>query len=115
MDKFLQEVYAADLHVVDDEEPLKRKVKSLNDCYRNELHKIKRSKKGGADADDIYTPKRVWFSKADAFMRNVMAGKESSSNLVSDASAWQQTFKKAITELSSTCMQRLSNSGYATI
>ena len=34
-------------------------------------------------------------------MRNVMAGRESSYNLISDASAWLQIFKKGTTELSS--------------
>ena len=83
MSKLLQEVTAAGLHVNDGEESLKRKIKNLKDCYRNELNKINRSTKSGAGTDDIYAPKLVWFSKADSFLRNVMAGRESSSNLVS--------------------------------
>ena len=58
----------------DGEESPKRKIENLKDCYRNELNKINRSKKSGAGTDDIYTPKLVWFSKADSFLRNVMAG-----------------------------------------
>ena len=50
MNKLLQEVAAAGLHVDNDEDSLKRKIKNLKDCYRNELNKIKRSKKSGAGA-----------------------------------------------------------------
>ena len=38
-------------------------------------------------------------------MRNVVAGRKSSFNLVSDASAWLRTFKKSTAELSSACME----------
>ncbi|KAG5874108.1 hypothetical protein JTB14_034797 [Gonioctena quinquepunctata] len=34
--------------------PLKRKIKSLRDTYRSEVYKIKKSKKSGAGADDVY-------------------------------------------------------------
>ena len=48
MSKLVQEVAAAGLHVDDDEESIKKeKLKNLKDCYRNELNKIKRSKKVG--------------------------------------------------------------------
>ena len=57
-------------------------VKTIWIPFSGSHNKIKRSKKSGAGADDIYTPKLVWFSKADLFMRNVMAGRESSSNFV---------------------------------
>ena len=110
MSKLLQEVAAAGLHVDDSEESLKRKIRNLKDCYRNELNKVKRSKKSEAGADDIYTPKLVWFSKADLFMRNAKVGRESSSNVVSDASTRLQTSKKAITKLSSAYIQRLRSS-----
>ena len=76
MNKLLQEVAPAGLDVNDDEDSLKRKIKNSKDCYRNELSKIKRSKKSGAGTDDIYTPKLVWFMKADLFIRNVKAGRE---------------------------------------
>ena len=65
-----------------DEETLKRKIKSIKDCYRIELNKIKRSKKSGAGTNDVYKPKLAWFSKADVFLRNVASGREFSSNLV---------------------------------
>ena len=35
------------MDVNDDEESLKRKIKNLKDCCRNEINKIKRSKKVG--------------------------------------------------------------------
>ena len=42
-------------------------------------------------------------------MRNIMAVEESSSNLVSDASAWLRTFKKGLREnLVSTCDHSLA-------
>ncbi|KAG5896200.1 hypothetical protein JTB14_006648 [Gonioctena quinquepunctata] len=44
--------------------PLKRKIKSLRDTYRSEVYKIKKSKKSGAGADDVYKPRLVWFSAA---------------------------------------------------
>ncbi|KAG5861361.1 hypothetical protein JTB14_001931 [Gonioctena quinquepunctata] len=34
--------------------PLKRNIKSLRDTYRSEVYKIKKSKKSGAGADDVY-------------------------------------------------------------
>ncbi|KAG5895885.1 hypothetical protein JTB14_000499 [Gonioctena quinquepunctata] len=37
--------------------PLKRKIKSLRDTYRSEIYKIKKSKKSGAGADDVYKPR----------------------------------------------------------
>ena len=42
---------------ISDEETLKRKIKSIKDCYRIELNKIKRSKKSGAGTTDVYKPK----------------------------------------------------------
>ena len=53
MNILLQEVAAADLRAVDDEESLKRKIKTLKDCYRNELNKIKRSKKRGPPSGSV--------------------------------------------------------------
>ncbi|KAG5899813.1 hypothetical protein JTB14_010252 [Gonioctena quinquepunctata] len=44
--------------------PLKRKIKSVRDTCRNEVYKIKKSKKSGAGADDVYKPRLVWFSAA---------------------------------------------------
>ncbi|KAG5872938.1 hypothetical protein JTB14_005958 [Gonioctena quinquepunctata] len=37
--------------------PLKRKIKSLRDTYRSEIYKMKKSKKSGAGADDVYKPR----------------------------------------------------------
>lgn len=39
--------------------------------------------KSEALTDDVYKAKLVWFEKAVAFWRNVISGRESSSNLVS--------------------------------
>ena len=64
------------------DETLKRKIKSIKDCYRIEPNKIKRSKKSGAGTNNVYKPKLAWFSEADVFLRNVAFGRESSSNLV---------------------------------
>lgn len=61
---------------------LKSKIKSLRDTYRNEVNKIKKSKKSGAAAEDVYKPKLAWFPTADAFLRNIFIGRNSSSNLV---------------------------------
>lgn len=63
--------------------PLKRKIKSLRDTYRNELYKIKKSKKSGVGADDVYKPRLVWFSAAQVFWQTAVAGRDSTSNLVS--------------------------------
>lgn len=62
---------------------LKSKIKSLKDTYRNELNKIKKSSKSGAATEDVYKPKLSWFSKADAFLRRVTIGRNSSSSMVS--------------------------------
>lgn len=64
------------------EAPLKKKIKVLRDSYRNELNKIKKSKNNGAGVDELYKPKLMWFSTADAFLRNVISGRETISNLV---------------------------------
>ena len=68
---------------VEDEESLRKKIKSLKDAYRNEVNKIKKSFRSGAGTEDVYKPKLVWFHVADSFWRNVISGRESSSNLVS--------------------------------
>ena len=36
---------------------LKSKIKSINDVYRQELHKIEKSEKSGCGADEVYSPK----------------------------------------------------------
>ncbi len=50
------------------------------------MNKVKKSMKSGAGTDDVYKPKLVWCEKADAIWRNVISGRESSSNLVSTRS-----------------------------
>ena len=40
MNKLLQEVAPAGLHVCNDEDSLKRKIKNSKDCYRNEFNKM---------------------------------------------------------------------------
>ena len=51
---------------IPDEEALKIKIKSIKDCYRIELNKIKKSRKSGCGTDDVYKPKLVWFNRAVA-------------------------------------------------
>ena len=80
--KLMEELTAANFDIPD-EECLKKRIKNIKDSYRADLNKIKRSKKSGAGAEDVYKPKLLWFEKADAFMRNVISGRDSSSNLVS--------------------------------
>lgn len=61
----------------------KKKIKSLRDTYRKELHKVQKSKKSGAGADEVYKPKLMWYSAAEVFWHGAVCGRESSSNLVS--------------------------------
>ena len=68
---FLQLQNAGPEFQIPDEETLKRKIKSLKNCYRIELNKIKRSKKSGAGTNGVYKPNLAWFSEADVFLRNV--------------------------------------------
>ena len=44
---------------IPDEETLKRKIKSIKDCYRIELNKIKKSRKSGCGTDDVDQSPRV--------------------------------------------------------
>lgn len=64
------------------EDLLKKKIKNLRDAYRNELNKVKKSKKSGAGASDVYRPKLVWFAVADGFWNSVISGRQSSSSMV---------------------------------
>ncbi|KAF5283136.1 hypothetical protein FQR65_LT14065 [Abscondita terminalis] len=63
------------------EDALKKKIKVIRDSYRNEVNKIKKSKKSGAGTEDIYKPKLQWFCAADSFLNSVISGRTSSSNL----------------------------------
>ncbi|KAG8258299.1 hypothetical protein J6590_104021 [Homalodisca vitripennis] len=63
------------------EDVLKKKIKNLRDAYRNELNKVKKSKKSGAGASEVYKPKLVWFGAADAFWNSVLSGRQSSSSM----------------------------------
>ncbi|XP_054259608.1 uncharacterized protein LOC128984325 [Macrosteles quadrilineatus] len=63
------------------EDVLKKKIKNLRDAYRNELIKVKKSKKSGAGASEVYKPKLVWFVAADAFWNSVLSGRQSSSSM----------------------------------
>ncbi|XP_022907986.2 uncharacterized protein [Onthophagus taurus] len=69
-EKLTEELKAEGL--VEDMTPkqLKSKIKSIKDAYRQELAKIEKSKKSGMGTDDIYTPKLIWFGKAD-FLRKL--------------------------------------------
>jgi len=73
---------------ISNDELLKKKIKNIKDAYRHEANKVKKSMKSGAGAEDIYKPKLNWFHEADAFLRNVMTGRESSSNLVSTSTMY---------------------------
>jgi hypothetical protein len=48
---------------------------SIKNVYRQELTKIKKSKKSGAGADDVYQPKLAWFKRADIFLKNVVSSR----------------------------------------
>lgn len=48
-----------------DEKQLKDKIKSLKDVYRQELHKIEKSKKSGCSTEEVYSPKLAWFNEAN--------------------------------------------------
>ena len=53
-----------------DVKQVKSKIKSIKDVYRQELHKIERSKKSGCGAEEVYSPKLAWFAEA-SFMAEV--------------------------------------------
>lgn len=69
--------------LVVDSDQLRLKIKSICDVYRQEIAKINRSKKSGADTDSLYKPKLIWFNRANTFLNEVTSTRESSSNLVS--------------------------------
>ncbi len=78
------ELFNAGFQITNVESLKKKKRKNLKDSYRNESKKISKSKKSGCGETDVHKPKLMWFSAADSFLRNVMSGRESSSNLVSN-------------------------------
>lgn len=53
------------------------------DASRLEENKVEESMKSCAGTEYCYKPKPKWFYEADCFLRNVMTGRESNSNLVS--------------------------------
>ena len=55
---------------------------SIKDVYRQELHKIEKSKKSGCGAEEVYSPKLLWFHNA-SFLAEVIGTRQSTSNLVS--------------------------------
>lgn len=61
---------------------LKAKLKTIKTVYRQELNKIFKSKKSGTGTVDLYTPKLVWFAKAD-FLRSVTITRSATNNMVS--------------------------------
>lgn len=79
--KLVNELELVGLSVTEDS--LKRKIKNLRDAYRNELNKVKKSKKSGTSAEKVHKPKLAWFPAADAFWNSVTSGRVSTSNLVS--------------------------------
>lgn len=50
---------------------LKQKIKNLRCTYHQEVMKIKKSRRSGAGAADIYVPQLKWFSHMDSFMKNI--------------------------------------------
>lgn len=62
---------------------LRARIKSIKSTYRTELLKVNESKTSGAGSDEVYEPKLPWYSAADAFMRDVIITRKSTSNLVS--------------------------------
>lgn len=62
---------------------LRKKIKNLKTVYRQEIAKIEKSKKNGAGVDDVYRPRLVWFSTADAFLHNVIKTRSTTLNSVS--------------------------------
>jgi hypothetical protein len=50
--------------------------------YWQELTKIKKKKKSGAGADNVYQPKLAWFKRADIFLKNVVSSRTTTVNLV---------------------------------
>lgn len=65
-----------------DVKQLKAKIKSIKDVYRQELHKIEKSKKSGCGTEEVYSPKLAWFNEAN-YLAEVLATRSSESNLVS--------------------------------
>jgi hypothetical protein len=62
---------------------LRKKIKSIKPCTGKSLRRLKKNKKSGAGADDIYQPKLAWFKRADIFLKNVVSSRTPTSNFVS--------------------------------
>lgn len=65
-----------------DVKQLKARIKSIKDVYRQELHKIEKSKKSGSGTEEVYSPKLAWFNEAN-YLSEVLSTRNSKSNLVS--------------------------------
>ncbi|XP_069604914.1 uncharacterized protein [Ranitomeya imitator] len=52
-----------------DETIVRKKIQALRTVYKKELNKVKKSKKSGAGADDVYVPK-LWYFDLLAFTRD---------------------------------------------
>ncbi|KAF5304812.1 hypothetical protein FQR65_LT07829 [Abscondita terminalis] len=50
-------------------EELRQKIRSIRCTYNQEVDKVKKSMGTGTGVSDVYTPKIVWFSLADSFLR----------------------------------------------
>ncbi|XP_025407496.1 uncharacterized protein LOC112681462 [Sipha flava] len=63
-----------------DVKQLKARIKSIKDVYRQELHKIEKSKKSGSGTEEVYSPKLAWFNEAN-YLSEVLSTRNSKSNL----------------------------------
>lgn len=82
MKQLLEDMKVQEFGIIS-KDALKTKIKSLKDCYRIELNKVKKSMKSGAGTENLYKPKLGWFEAADNFWKATVMGRDSSSNLVS--------------------------------
>jgi len=61
-----------------------KKIKNnIKDASRHEAKKVKKSIVSSCGTEDVYKLKLKWFDKSDSFLRNVLTGRKSISNLVS--------------------------------
>lgn len=47
-----------------------KKIRSFRSTYNQELLKVSKSQKSGADDDDVYSPTVKWFDDMDYIMKN---------------------------------------------
>ena len=62
-------------------EQLKNKKCSLQNTYKQEVQKVRNSKKSGAGTSDIYKPKLEWFAEADCFLKECTSTRNTMNNV----------------------------------